>query len=184
MESFHAGSASGAGSYRCVSCGFEVMLRNTDEMPACPSCGGQSFGRAPLFRSSGETTEVPQAPELEEPPAWLPSARASIGEGLHLAFEGRTGVEVVELSEGWTRIGRSISADVRIDDPTVSRRHALVHHQDGGAKVLDDRSLNGVFLNGEQVDLAELHDGDTLAVGRFQLHVLMPTGDREALAVG
>ena len=79
----------------------------------------------------------------------------------------------MSLEPGWTRVGRSLSADLRFDDPTVSRRHALVYREpDGGARILDDRSLNGVFLNGERVELAELGDGDEIAIGRFTLFFL------------
>ena len=38
--------------------------------------------------------------------------------------------------------------------------------------MLDDRSFNGVFLNGETVEWAALHDGDELAIGRYRLYVL------------
>ena len=38
--------------------------------------------------------------------------------------------------------------------------------------MLDDRSLNGVFLNGELVEWARLDDGDELAIGRYRLFVL------------
>ena len=70
-------------------------------------------------------------------------------------------------------MGRSLSADLRFDDPTVSRRHSLVYRDpEGGARILDDRSLNGVFVNGERVDLAELNDGDEIAIGRFTLFFL------------
>ena len=74
---------------------------------------------------------------------------------------------------GWTRIGRSIAADVRLDDPSVSRRHALlVSEPDGSLRVLDDRSLNGVFLNGEMVEWGKLEDGDELRIGRYHLFVI------------
>ena len=56
------------------------------------------------------------------------------------------------LTREWTRIGRSLAADVRFDDPTVSRRHALIVRQPDGVRLLDDRSLNGVFVNGARVD--------------------------------
>ena len=46
--------------------------------------------------------------------------------------------------------------------------------------MLDDRSLNGVFCNGEKVDLAELNDGDEIAVGRFRLYFLTWSSDRTA----
>jgi pSer/pThr/pTyr-binding forkhead associated (FHA) protein len=83
---------------------------------------------------------------------------------------------VVSLRDGWTRIGRSLSADIRFDDPTVSRRHALVHRSEDEVRILDDRSLNGVFVGGERVDLQELTDGDQVTIGRFNLYFLSVTG--------
>jgi pSer/pThr/pTyr-binding forkhead associated (FHA) protein len=82
---------------------------------------------------------------------------------------------VVPIEEGWMRIGRSRAADVRLDDPTVSRRHALIVLTDERElRALDDRSLNGLFVNGEQVEWARLSDGDELEIGRYQLHVIDP----------
>ena len=74
------------------------------------------------------------------------------------------------LTREWTRIGRSLAADIRFDDPTVSRRHALIVRQPDGVRVLDDRSLNGVFVNGERVEWSTLSDGDEIIVGRYRLH--------------
>ncbi|HZC29764.1 MAG TPA: FHA domain-containing protein, partial [Gaiellaceae bacterium] len=76
------------------------------------------------------------------------------------------------LEREWTRVGRSLAADVRFDDPTVSRRHALIVRQADGVRVLDDRSLNGVFVNGERVEWRVLSDGDEIVVGRYRLHFL------------
>ena len=39
-------------------------------------------------------------------------------------------------------------------------------------RVLDDRSLNGVFVNGERVEWRVLADGDEIVVGRYRLHFL------------
>jgi pSer/pThr/pTyr-binding forkhead associated (FHA) protein len=62
---------------------------------------------------------------------------------------------------------------VRLDDPTVSRRHALIVLTDAGdLRALDDRSLNGLFINGARVDWAPLGDGDELEIGRYRLYVL------------
>jgi len=47
---------------------------------------------------------------------------------------------------------------VRFDDPTVSRRHALIVRHADGVRLLDDRSLNGVFVNGSRVDGRVLAD--------------------------
>ncbi len=77
-----------------------------------------------------------------------------------------------ELKREWTRIGRSLAADIRFDDPTVSRRHALIVRQPDGLRVLDDRSLNGVFVNGERVEWSTLASGDEIVIGRHHLHFI------------
>lgn len=171
MESFEAGTLAGAGSFRCEECGFAVGLRERDQVPACPSCGGRSYRRAPMF-ADASPAEPPHADPSE--PDWLPEARDALtSAGEYLAFDAGQGVQVVALDGGWTRVGRSLAAHVRLDDPTVSRRHALIHREeDGRCTVLDDRSLNGVFKNGESLDLADLDDGDAISVGRFTLHFI------------
>lgn len=180
MEAFSAGTLAGAGSFRCDSCGFAVALHERDPVPGCPECGGHRFRRASLF---GETLEGPAQHDVGEPPDWLDEAReALVRPGDYLAFEDGDRVRVVPLQEGWTRIGRSLSAHIRFDDPTVSRRHALVYRDADGARILDDRSLNGVFRNGQRVELAELDDGDAIDVGRFQMFFVSLVPDRAAVA--
>jgi pSer/pThr/pTyr-binding forkhead associated (FHA) protein len=89
--------------------------------------------------------------------------------GEYVLYEDDRETKTVALTREWTRIGRSLAADVRFDDPTVSRRHALVVRQADGVRVLDDRSLNGVFVNGERVEWRTLNDGDEILVGRYRL---------------
>jgi hypothetical protein len=174
MEAFNAGTLAGAGSFRCDSCGFAIAFQEGDQVPACPECGGEGFTRASLFDRAPRT----ERQDVDGPPLWLDGVRDELaGAGAaHLAFESDDGVEVVVLEQGWTRIGRSLAASVRLDDPTVSRRHALVYSDDNGARVLDDRSLNGLFVNGERVEHAQLEDGDELAIGRFRLYFMVPAG--------
>ena len=168
MEAFSAGTLAGAGSFRCDECGFAVALHELDEVPDCPNCGGHRFQRATLF---GDVPAAPQPPPEEGAPDWLSRAReALMAPGDYIAFEDDERVQVVPLQDGWTRVGRSLAAHVRFDDPTVSRRHALIYRDDGQARILDDRSLNGVFCNGERVELGELRDGDEIAIGRFRLY--------------
>jgi predicted RNA-binding Zn-ribbon protein involved in translation (DUF1610 family) len=173
-RAYETGTLAGAGSFKCGKCGFAVALHETDHMPTCPSCGGARFKRAAMFGK--QASPVPKMDEAA--PEWLEEARASlVAGGCHLAFELDERVHVVALQEGWTRVGRSPAAHVRLDDPTVSRRHALVHREGKSVKVQDDRSLNGVFHNGRQVDLADLRDGDTVSIGRFNLHVVLSPSD-------
>ena len=76
---------------------------------------------------------------------------------------------MLRLGPGATRIGRGFGADLRLDDPTVSRRHAIVVSDDRGAVILDDRSANGTRVNGRCVARAELADGDVIMLGRVAL---------------
>jgi predicted RNA-binding Zn-ribbon protein involved in translation (DUF1610 family) len=174
LDTFNAGTLAGAGSFRCEVCGFAVALHERDEVPACPHCGGMEFKRSSIFGD----LNVPQQPIALDagPPSWLAEAREELDrDGEYLAFEDGS-LRIVALGEGWTRIGRSLSADIRFDDPTVSRRHAMVHRDASTARVLDDRSLNGVFVNGERVDMRELADGDDLTIGRFHLYFMVVQG--------
>jgi hypothetical protein len=120
-------------------------------------------------------------PEPVDSDAWLESAREQLSEpGEYLAYEDVDELKTVALTREWTRIGRSLAADVRFDDPTVSRRHALVVRQPDGVRVLDDRSLNGVFVNGSRIEWKVLQDGDEILVGRYRLRFLSISAQLES----
>jgi DNA-directed RNA polymerase subunit RPC12/RpoP len=176
-EAFASGSMPGEGTYFCLVCGTQVSLRETDELPECAHCGASRFRRDSIFSSLQEhgspTVEFALTAE-HEPPAWLAEAREELTEpGYHLAMRERGEVVSFHLSEEWSRIGRCETANVCLDDPSVSRRHAMLA-TDGGRRprILDDRSLNGVLVNGRKVDYAELEPGDELAIGRYRLYLL------------
>jgi pSer/pThr/pTyr-binding forkhead associated (FHA) protein len=173
MESLTSGTLAGTGSFRCEECGYVVTLAAADELPTCPGCGSASFARASLF--SGPRFARGGGPERspEERETWLVTAREQVTEpGQYLIFQRDGKTEAIALQREWTRVGRSLAADVRFDDPTVSRRHALIVRQADGVRVLDDRSLNGVFVNGERVEWRELRDADEIVVGRYRLTFL------------
>jgi FHA domain/Zinc-ribbon containing domain len=174
----HAGeTAGGVGSFVCQGCSFPVSFEPTESLPECPNCGGTDFRRASMFEQPTLRSIAISRPTTK-PEDWLGGVRESIAEpGKYLAMfaDGRT--RVIELSTGWSRIGRSRSADIRLDDPTVSRRHAVVvQTPEGELRVLDDRSMNGICVNGEPVDWSPLADGDELQIGRYALSVIETEG--------
>ncbi|HVQ57580.1 MAG TPA: FHA domain-containing protein [Solirubrobacterales bacterium] len=175
---FGSGFTPGSGTYFCLSCGSQLSLRETDELPECPDCGAARFRRDSIFESMRDhsaTTSEFAVPEELGPPAWLHEVRETLPRpGHYLAMhDDEEALLIHAIERGWTRIGRSATADLRLDDPTVSRRHVLIVAEPGKAlRVLDDRSLNGVFVNGEAVEWASLRDGDELTVGRFRLYTL------------
>ena len=153
-------------------------MEETDELPSCAACGGSEFRRDSIFEArqdhGGATSEL-RFPTASPTPAWLRQARAQLPkQGPCLAMADDDGeIQIHPIERGWTRIGRSLTADLRLDDPSVSRRHALIVAEPGKPlRILDDRSLNGILLNGETVEWGPLHDGDELAIGRFSLYVL------------
>jgi hypothetical protein len=82
-----------------------------------------------------------------------------------LVSDGRRTV----LSGSRMLIGRSKEADVVIDDPNVSRRHAELRHQDGAWIVADLGSTNGMKVNGRRVEHAVLKPGDEIMLGLVRL---------------
>ena len=127
------------------------------------------------MQEHGDATSEFSAARGRTAPAWLHEARAMLpGAGRYLAYlEDEEQIRIFPIERGWTRIGRSAVADVRLDDPSVSRRHALVvSEKPNSLRVLDDRSLNGVQLNGEQVEWARLARRRRAGVGRYRLFAL------------
>jgi FHA domain/Zinc-ribbon containing domain len=167
----------GEGTWFCLVCGTQLSLREPEPLPSCPGCGASRFRRDSIFSALQEHG----APTLEfalegerESPAWLDEARAKLTEpGYHLVGREQGEIAGFHLGEGWSRIGRVPGADVCLDDPSVSRRHAMVAIEPGKPpRLLDDRSLNGVLVNGRQVEVTELYPGDELAIGRYRLYLL------------
>jgi hypothetical protein len=205
MEMLTSGTITGAGSFRCQDCDYVLTLTGSETLGDCPRCGGSDFVRASLFRagridadgdSSHENTfarrgergfdhqetlaghESPVDISRPERDARLDEARAQVVQpGEYVVYEESGEWRTVALTREWTRIGRSLVADIRFDDPTVSRRHALIVRQPDGVRVLDDRSLNGVFVNGARIDGKTLEDGDEILVGRYRLSFLCLASD-------
>ena len=79
------------------------------------------------------------------------------------------------IQDGRTTIGRTNHAEIHLDDPGLSRRHAEVTYQGREFRVADLGSANGTFLNGSRVKEYALRHGDKLLVGEtllvFEVHV-------------
>jgi len=152
--------------------------------PRTPPSDLESTGTLPI-QGQGVPVEPESAPAAEGMPSWVTDARERLTvPGKYIAFEDSGRQSVVPVQREWTRIGRSLAADVRFDDATVSRRHALIVHQADGTRVLDDRSLNGVYVNGRRVEWSPLKDGDQIVVGRHTLYFLDTATVGQAVPAG
>jgi type II secretory pathway predicted ATPase ExeA len=73
-----------------------------------------------------------------------------------------------------TLIGRSEDNDVCLPSPYLSRHHAVIVSTPEGYYLVDLNSVNGVLLNGRQIERTVLCDDDVLAMGPFRLKVQVP----------
>jgi pSer/pThr/pTyr-binding forkhead associated (FHA) protein len=96
------------------------------------------------------------------------TARAT-APGQYLEVQGPARSLTIKLEGEALHIGRGLAADLRLDDSSVSRRHAILVPRPRGARILDDRSSNGTFVNGRRVQQSELRNGDVIVLGRAVL---------------
>ena len=92
--------------------------------------------------------------------------------GRYLEVQGADGTLLIPLGGEAMRIGRGLSAELHLDESSVSRRHAILVPRAAGARILDDRSSNGTFVNGRRVQQTDLSNGDVIVLGRVMLRYL------------
>jgi hypothetical protein len=79
----------------------------------------------------------------------------------------------LELNEGTFAVGRNASCQLSLDDPLVSRRHAIFEVGGSGVTVEDLNSRNGVIVNGHRIETkVALNVGDRILIGSQELTLL------------
>ena len=129
----------------------------------------------PLPENAGEglTRESPAlSPQDERERLEVAAQEAHPAPGRYIALTEGSDVKLVALREPITRIGRSMSADVVLEHSSVSRRHAMIVRRGEHSVLLDDRSMNGVMVNGERTPEATLNHGDEISLGRVVLRFI------------
>jgi hypothetical protein len=122
-----------------------------------------------IVRAASRRSAVPMAPDL---PARGPApSPARLPVELHF-LSGPLDGRIVPM-KARVRIGREVvDNDLVLDDPSVSRHHALIEALDGGFQIRDLGSSNGTFLNGMRLDRPlRLSAGDQLKVGQIQISI-------------
>jgi len=93
-------------------------------------------------------------------------ADAPSGGGATITFRGQK----LPLRDGVNILGRDSSADLQLDDPTVSRNHAAITLRGDVASIEDLDSKNGTFLDGERLTgSAPLAEGQAVVLGDARL---------------
>jgi len=111
------------------------------------------FGQTMVY-----SADRPERP-LEEPEEPARAARALlVGGGKRRMLSGERLV-----------LGRSREADLVVDDPNVSRRHAELRRDGEDWRIVDLGSTNGVKVNGRRVDETRLEPGDGILLGTYEM---------------
>jgi pSer/pThr/pTyr-binding forkhead associated (FHA) protein len=92
--------------------------------------------------------------------------------GRYVEVQGTDRTLMIPLGDETVRVGRGLGADLRLDESSVSRRHAILVSSAEGTRILDDRSSNGTIVNGRRVQQADLASGDVVVIGRVVLRYL------------
>jgi len=151
----------------CTRCGHA----NPDDARFCAGCGYALHGDVTV---SLQPVEGDDDAHDEFP---FPHDELGSGQGLLLVTRGPNAGSTYLLDADATTVGRSPDSDVFLDDVTVSRAHASVERRAGAAWfVRDVGSLNGTYVNGEQVDETTLATGDHIQIGRFKLTFFSAAG--------
>ncbi len=85
--------------------------------------------------------------------------------GHYLSLDDGEGTWLLALEDKITHIGRSLGSEIRFEDQRVSRSHAIIVRHGRYARVLDNRSRHGTFLNGRRIVATNIKDGDVIAIG-------------------
>jgi len=143
----------------CTHCGHP----NRDDARFCAECGSALQDDATLTLPPIEHDDEPH----DEFP--FPHDELKTGQALLLVKRGQTAGSTFLLADDVSSAGRNTDSAVFLDDVTVSRKHAVFERRNDGWFVRDVGSLNGTYVNGEQVDETKLASGDEVQVGKFKL---------------
>jgi hypothetical protein len=142
-------------------------------------------GRFTVASEAVAGVEVPPAPARGSRPTPAPSAAGRPSERTVEPTGQRAGTLVLEVNG--TRhplqppglvIGRGTEADLRINDPGISRRHAEIRvgrTGPGSLDIVDLGSTNGITVNGQKVREAALGEGSRIEIGTTRMLVHDPS---------
>ena len=121
----------------------------------------------PVVRSPAPSTS---RPGLED------TQGISAGQAMELRLARRTlvlgdALARREFQQSRIVVGRAREADYQVDDPNVSRKHAVLYWEGDQVFVKDLGSTNGTYVNGRPVTAGGLVDGDVLSVGGAKIPV-------------
>lgn len=155
---------------KCHACGKE----NEAENRFCADCG------AALIDDSPEDTTIIYTPheiEIEKNEEKVVLSMEDLKEDVPILMilNGPNKGDSYRIEGGDIVLGRHPEADIFLSDITVSREHARIVREGKESVLYDNGSLNGTYLNRQEIERAVLNDQDEIQVGKFKIMYLAPT---------
>jgi len=128
-------------------------------------------GRAETVATPRPQRMSPRAETVSGATAVIPAADAAHLGLAHQTLVVKTGNRVVEFNQGRIILGRARDVDFVIDNPDVSRRHAVLYWSNGDIVLEDLGSTNGTMVNGYPISSTVVGPGDVVTIGDCRLTV-------------
>ncbi|MFQ5789047.1 MAG: FHA domain-containing protein [Acidobacteriota bacterium] len=158
-------------SVRCPQCSYTLEEKNLPRFVGarilCPRC------KTPMVVPEMTVPFMDQAAV-----ATLESSKASKGalsadkKYAVVVINGKRPGRVFPIEKPRVTIGR-IGCDIVLDDPELSRQHALIAINGTRARLEDLGSTNGTYVGERRIEQAELEDRSEFRVGNHQLVFVM-----------
>jgi two-component system, NtrC family, sensor kinase len=126
----------------------------------CPRCGG-----------AVESLEVR-----------CPQCGANLAVGTLEVVRGQVPDRSFPLSSRTYTVGRARQNDICLPEPSVSKFHARLVHEDGRFVIEDQGSLHGIYVNAAKVPRAVLSSGDVVQLGNLTLKYSRPSPESSTAA--
>lgn len=157
-------------------------------MPAnstCPRCGNPLTGPGPTCSRCGAQKAEPAWTQPVAAAGATIQSKAVSGGGLApgkkyalIMLQGEEPGKVIALEKSRITLGRA-DCDISLQDPELSRQHALISIHGMSARLEDLGSTNGTFVDGERVESAELSDRSEFRIGLHEFVFVMRDQDVE-----
>ena len=171
----------------CTGCGRPIGSEPVCSDPACATpnffrdvAPPERFARSAVL-ATGETASAREADRVRRSPGEADPAFAVLRAVSSPAIE-------YLLYPGVTEIGAGHSADLVIDRPEVSSRHARIEccpdESDLWEVILTDcGSTNGTYVSGERIRSRTLVDGDRIRFGSVECEIRLLSGDKRRVTM-
>src|SRR5713101_1812447 len=145
------------------------------EQPPPPAAGLAPGSASTASASAGGATAIIRVSDIMKSAPQVDVRDLQKGEMPRLVgLTGNVRGKEFFLTRTEVKIGRSDENDIAIDHQSMSRQHARFVLEDASWKVVDNKSANGVHINGEQYAIGAVRPGDTVELGHLKFRFCAP----------